>query len=65
MIRPWWWRRRIQRLNDEREQDAATRREAELTLEIVSALTAPVVERPRDLFAEDFKRAMRRKYGHA
>ncbi|SKV36825.1 Uncharacterised protein [Mycobacteroides abscessus subsp. massiliense] len=65
MIRLWQRQRIHQNSAADRAQDAATRREAEATLEMVDALTAKVIERDRDRFAEAVERAMRRKYGHA
>ncbi|ORA55176.1 hypothetical protein [Mycobacteroides franklinii] len=62
MKRPCWWRRAID--TTERAKDAATRAEAEDTLERVSALTAKMAEQERrNHFAEAVERSMRRKYG--
>ncbi|ORA64095.1 hypothetical protein [Mycobacteroides franklinii] len=48
----------------ERDQDAATRVEAEATLAYVDALTAHMAaQERRNHFAEAVERSMRRKYG--
>ncbi|OTR12585.1 DUF7620 family protein [Mycobacteroides abscessus] len=64
MIRPWWCGRRAGKRREEIERDAATRREAEFTLEVVDALAAKLAEQDRrNHFAEAVERSMRRKYG--